>query len=119
MNDSHGSGHASIAMPDVINRYQDAHDRHDTETALSTFTSDAKVVDEGRAFRGFDEIRSWLTTAASEYTFTRSLVEANAVDANTWIVVNHLEGDFPGRVVDLRYRFVLSGDFISELVIAP
>jgi hypothetical protein len=106
-------------MPDVIHRYQEAHDRHDTGTALSTFTSDAKVVDEGHTFRGSDEIRSWLTTAASQYTFTRRLVDANAVDADTWVVVNHLEGDFPGSVVDLRYRFVLSDDLISELVIAP
>ena len=36
-----------------------------------------------------------------------------------WIVVNHLEGDFPGGVVDLRYRFVMTGDLIAELVIAP
>jgi hypothetical protein len=57
--------------------------------------------------------------ATSEYTFTRSLVEADALDANTWIVVDHLEGDFPGNVVDLRYRFVLSDGLISELVIAP
>jgi hypothetical protein len=40
-------------------------------------------------------------------------------DEDTWLVVNHLEGDFPGGVVDLRYRFALSGDLISELVIAP
>jgi len=34
-------------------------------------------------------------------------------------VVNHLEGDFPGGVVDLRYQFALKGDLIAELVIAP
>jgi hypothetical protein len=33
--------------------------------------------------------------------------------------VNHLEGNFPGGVVDLRYRFVVVDDLISELVIAP
>jgi hypothetical protein len=34
-------------------------------------------------------------------------------------VLNHLEGDFPGGVVDLRYKFVLSTELIAELVIAP
>jgi hypothetical protein len=34
-------------------------------------------------------------------------------------VTNHLEGDFPGGVVDLRYRFVLAGGLIAELEIAP
>jgi hypothetical protein len=29
------------------------------------------------------------------------------------------EGDFPGGVAELRYRFTLDGDLIEELVIAP
>jgi hypothetical protein len=29
-------------LPDVIGRYQDAHDRHDTAVALSAFTLDAR-----------------------------------------------------------------------------
>jgi hypothetical protein len=70
-------------------------------------------------FHGTDEIRTWLTTAASEYTFTRTLVSAAVVDDETWLVVNHLEGNFPGGVVELRYNFTLRGDLISELVIAP
>jgi hypothetical protein len=41
------------------------------------------------------------------------------VDDNTWLVTNHLEGDFPGGVVDLRYRFVVSGELLSKLDIAP
>jgi len=35
------------------------------------------------------------------------------------LVTNRLEGNFPGNVVDLRYEFVLTGDLISRLVIAP
>jgi hypothetical protein len=46
-------------------------------------------------------------------------VSAETLDAHRWLVVNHLEGDFPGGVVDLRYQFVLTGALISELVIAP
>jgi ketosteroid isomerase-like protein len=119
MDGSRTSGHSPNQLPDVIARYQDAHDRRDTATALSTFTPDAVVVDDGHAFRGLDEVRTWLGTAASEFTFTRTLVSAEAIDAVTWLVVNHLEGDFPGGVVDLRYQFVLSEDLISQLVIAP
>jgi hypothetical protein len=107
------------SLPEVINRYQDAHDRHDTAVALSAFTSDAKVTDDGQEFRGADEIRDWLVRTASEFTFTRTLVSFETTDADTWVVVNHLEGNFPGGVVDLRYQFVLTGDHIAELVIAP
>jgi ketosteroid isomerase-like protein len=105
--------------PEVVGLYQEAHDRRDTEAALSAFTPDARVVDENREYRGSDEIHHWLRTAASEFTYTRAFVSAEALAPDTWLVVNHLEGDFPGGVVDLRYRFVLAGDLISELVIAP
>jgi ketosteroid isomerase-like protein len=119
MDDTASSDGAAIDPPDVIRRYQDAHDRHDTETALATFTPDALVIDEGHERKGTDDIRHWLETAATEFTYTRTPVTADALDAKTWLVVNHLEGDFPGGVVDLRYRFQLSGGLISELVIAP
>ena len=35
------------------------------------------------------------------------------------MAANRLEGDFPGGVVDLDYRFTVDGDRIAELVIAP
>jgi hypothetical protein len=41
------------------------------------------------------------------------------VGADTWLVTNRLEGDFPGGIVDLGYRFRLTGDAIAELLIAP
>ncbi|HTD49558.1 MAG TPA: nuclear transport factor 2 family protein [Acidimicrobiia bacterium] len=110
---------SSPDLPEVVTQYQHAHDRHDTDAALSAFAPDARVVDDGREYRGTAEIRTWLNDAASEYTFTRSLVAAQATGANSWIVLNHLEGNFPGGVVDLRYQFVTAGDLIAELVIAP
>ena len=33
--------------------------------------------------------------------------------------MRHLEGDFPGGVVDLRYRYTLDADRIVHLTIAP
>ena len=37
----------STDLPDVIDTYQQAHDRRDTNTALAVFSADAAVVDEG------------------------------------------------------------------------
>jgi len=108
-----------VALPEVIARYQAAQDRHDTAVALSAFAADAMVADDGREYHGADEIGQWLATAATEYTFTRTLVSAEPVGPDGWLVVNHLEGNFPGGVVDLRYQFVVTRDKISELVIAP
>jgi hypothetical protein len=107
------------SLPEVIIRYQDAHDRRDTDAALATFASDAIVRDDGHEYRGTVEIRDWISRASVEFTYTRTLIAAANVDANTWLVTNHLEGNFPGGVVDLHYRYLIDDQLIHELDIAP
>jgi len=107
-----------LALPDVVGRYLTAHDHRDTDGALAAFTPGARVHDDGHDYVGTDEIRYWLASASTGFTYTRVLVEATAIGTNQWQVLNHLEGNFPGAAVDLRYRFVVAGDLISELVIA-
>jgi hypothetical protein len=106
-------------VPDVISQYQEAHDRRDVETALAAFSPSATVNDDGHEYRGGHEIRDWLSRASTQFTYTRTLTGTNAIDENTWLVTNRLDGDFPGGVVDLQYRFVLTENLISELEIAP
>lgn len=106
-------------LPEVIGRYLSAHDRRDTDAALATFASDAVVVDDGHEYASPDEIRDWLAHASTQFTYTRTFAGAELVTPDTWLVTNRLEGNFPGGVVDLRYRFRIAGDLISELVIAP
>jgi hypothetical protein len=110
---------SDVSMPDVIRRYLGAHDAHDVAAALATFAGGAHVHDEDRDFHGAGEIRRWLETAGREFTYTRTFVSAEPLDDSRWMVVNRLEGDFPGNVADLRYQFVVTGDRIAELVIAP
>jgi hypothetical protein len=106
-------------LPEVVARYQASHDRRDPDGALVAFARDAVVKDDGHEYRGHDEIRDWLSRASVEFSYSRTLVLANEIDSNTWVVVNHLEGNFPGREVDLRYRFVVGDGHIRELDIAP
>jgi len=109
----------TVQLPEAIRGYHEAHDRHDAESALGAFTPDARVVDEDREYRGAHEIRYWLETVTRQFTYTRTLVSAEATTAANWVVVNHLEGDFPGGVVDLRYQFTVTGGLISELRVTP
>ena len=44
---------------------------------------------------------------------------ANVIDSDTWLIENRLEGNFPGGLADLQYRFSLRAGRIAELVIAP
>lgn len=106
-------------LPATVRGYLAAHEARDVDTALRAFSPTAVVVDEGTTYRGTDEVRRFLTEAGSEFTYTSTLVAAERTDDAHWVVTTHLEGDFPGGVVDLRYRFTMDGDAIAELVIAP
>ena len=106
-------------LPAPIRGYLTAHAARDTDAALQAFTPTAVVVDEDHTFRGTEEIRGFLRSGGSEFTYTTLLVGAQRVDDAHWVAVNRLEGDFPGGVVELRYRFAMDGDLVAELVIAP
>ena len=106
------------ALPDTIKTFLAALDAREVDRAVSTFTPDTVVTDEGRDYTGRDEIGAWLTAAAGEYTYTTEFTGATTTDT-TVEVRQHLEGDFPGGVADLNYRFALDGALISRLVIEP
>jgi hypothetical protein len=109
----------ATTLPDVIQRYQDAHDAQDVEAALATFTAGATVHDDGQSWSTPNEIRQWLTKTSTEFTYTRALISAEQTGDGSWEVRNRLEGNFPGGVVDLRYQFELDRDRIARLTIAP
>jgi hypothetical protein len=109
----------SADLPTVIETCQRAHDRRDTDTALATFAADATVVDDGRVHTGTDEIRRWLDNAASEYTYTRTFTGVSEDGVGSYLVSNHLSGNFPGGEVDLKYRFQIERGLIQRLEIAP
>jgi len=106
-------------LPATIRGYLAAHGARDADAALRAFTPTAVVIDDGTTYRGTEEIRGFLSRAGAEFTYTTTLVGAQRTDEAHWVATHHLEGNFPGGVVDLRYRFVLDGDRIAELVIAP
>lgn len=103
----------------MINSYLTAHRTRDIDTAVRCFTDDATVVDDGSPHHGPDQIRDWLARSASEYSYTIELTGAKRVDDEHYIATHHLEGNFPGGVVDLRYRFTLRDRRIAELSIQP
>ncbi len=56
----------------------------------------------------------WLNPA--KYSYVAEPFEV-AAQAGQTVVTAHLEGDFPGSPVDLRYQFTLEGDKIARLEI--
>ena len=106
-------------LPTTIRAYLAAHTAHDVDAALRAFAPTAVVVDDGTTYRGTDEVRRFLAKGGAEFTFTTELIAAQRVDEAHWVATHRLEGDFPGGVVDLAYRFAMDGEHITELVIAP
>ncbi|MFE3187325.1 nuclear transport factor 2 family protein [Streptomyces violascens] len=106
-------------LPEVITRYLTAHRAHDTATAVTAFTDDATVIDDGNTYQGSAAIERWLDRSATEFTYTIHLTNAQETDPAHYIATNHLEGNFPGGTVDLRYQFTLRDDLIEYLAIEP
>ena len=106
------------ALPDTVRTFMTALDAREVDRALATLATDAVVTDEGHDYKGHDEIGTWIATAASEFTYTTEFTGATTTDAGV-DVGQHLEGNFPGGVADLHYRFTLDGALISRLVIEP
>lgn len=110
------------ALPDTVKTFMTALDAREVGPVLATLTTDAVVTDEGHDFEGHDEIGAWVANAAAEYTYTTSFTGATVLERQTGTAVDvgqHLEGDFPGGVADLHYRFTLNGALISRVVIEP
>lgn len=108
------------ALPSAVSRYlRLTGEVADRAAAVTTFAADAHVEDEGIDHHGRDAVRAWLTTAASEYTYTTTFVGQSQEEPDRWTIGVRLEGDFPGGVADLRYRFTVRDGLISDLVIAP
>jgi uncharacterized protein (TIGR02246 family) len=105
------------SVPDVITRYFVAQTARDFDSLLTLFAEDAVVIDEGRTRRGASEIRAWRENVATAYEYTTELRDVMASPDGKYIAQVHLEGNFPGGTVDLRYRFTIDGDAIRELEI--
>ncbi len=104
--------------PQAILDYYERSEGANPETAISAFGDSALVEDEGKTHQGRAAISEWLERAAREYQYTRTFLLAES-DGTEITVVNRLEGNFPGGIIDLAYRFVLEAERISSLTIRP
>ena len=108
----------TLHLPEVIAGYVAADRKGEAQAISECFTPDAVVIDEGNRYVGRDAIRQWMANASTQYQYTVKPSDLTEDDGHM-VVTSHLVGNFPGSPVDLRYRFVLDGDLISQLEIVP
>jgi hypothetical protein len=101
-------------LPTTIRSFIEAHAARDADAALALLAPGAVITDVGESFSGDDALRRFVSEAGAEFTYTDEITDV-ALDGETWVVGHHLEGDFPGGVADLDYRFALEGERIARL----
>jgi hypothetical protein len=106
----------SIELPTAVSRYFEADRLREAESVALCFSSDAIVRDESHIYCGHDEILQWKANSTKKYIYT-SIRRSIAQEGGRTVVTCHLEGNFPGSPIDLRYFFRLEGDKIGELEI--
>ncbi len=110
---------ARLNLPAGVAAYLQAAAAFDADALVAGFTEDAQLTDEGRTWRGPAEIRRWWEGPATKYRYTVNLRGGQRVAGDRYVARVRLAGNFPGRTVDLRYRFTLRDGLISALKIAP
>lgn len=93
-------------------------DKSGTAEASEAFSPSATVSDVGTRYSTPEEIRTFATKVATEYDYTTTFQGASKRADGKWVVLNRLEGNFPGGVADLQYTFTLDGSLISQLDIS-
>jgi hypothetical protein len=106
-------------IPPTIECYFESDSRRDVEAIIAMFTNDAEVIDDGRTWQGLADIREWQLGPASKYKYNITISEIEATGGQTYLASCRLHGNFPGGVVELRFRFILSENLIERLEIAP
>lgn len=106
----------SLDLPEPIARYFIADIDPNPQRMADCFSDRAIVRDKNSIHTGRDEIRQWKVDYSKKYT-AKSTPISVAQDRGRTVVTCHVEGDFPGSPIDLRFFFRLDGNLISELEI--
>lgn len=98
----------------TIAAYVEASNTRDADGIVRCFASDGVVADEGRTYRGHEEIRRWFLHTLEAYGFSFEHV-ATAGEGADILVTLQVSGTFPGSPVELPFRFTLANDRIGAL----
>jgi hypothetical protein len=108
----------AIIPPAPIAAYFAADGGDSPEAVSRCFTDDATVTDEGDTHRGRLAIAAWKADATTKYSYALEPFSIGT-QGDRIVVACHLEGDFLGSPLDLRFIFTVRDDKIAELEIIP
>lgn len=103
-------------LPQILESYYEAKNRHDVDGMTECFADDAYVYDEKEDIRGIEAVRAWISRTTEEY---RVQVEVTKVVENgpEVAVTAMVSGNFDGSPLEMYYDFTLENGKISKLKI--
>jgi ketosteroid isomerase-like protein len=106
----------SQTLTPTIAGYIAASNARQAGAAIACFTPEAVVIDEGRTYRGSEEIRQWIAETWAAYAFTLEVTQVAEQGSET-VVTCRVSGTFEGSPILLRYFITLEGNRIAALTI--
>ena len=104
-------------LPDIVQRYVDASNAHDSSAIASCFSDIAIVQDERNTHHGKESIERWAAETINKYKFQFKPVGINGEDSDI-VASIEVSGTFDGSPVTLEYRFRIENGLISSLAIS-
>jgi ketosteroid isomerase-like protein len=109
----------SDTYPEILRRYFSAVERRDLDLLDTCFTDDVTLTDDGRTYHGREQIRAWREAAGPAYEYVVEVVDWTHADESTYVVETAVASTDSGDPVELKFRFMMQGQLIRELRIAP
>jgi len=107
-----------MQLPHPVQTYFDADQRGDGAALMTAFAPDALVQDEGRSYRGHDQIEAWWRDAKQQYAHQAAPFDMKSEGGRISVRAT-VTGNFPTSPATLTYHFVLAEGRIAELEIRP
>jgi len=89
-----------IKLPEIIEKFVEASNRHDVKSILARFSDDAVVQDEGEEVRGKKAIENWIVKTIEKYKFHFNPLNLKDEGVETVVTVE-VSGTFDGSPVTL------------------
>lgn len=107
-----------MSEDDAVERFVQAKQQGDVESALACFAPDAVVHDDGREHVGIDAVRTWMEDVSSTFDLTYDVVAVRHEGMSTSAQVA-VAGNFPGSPITFHYDAQVVDGRIRALAIAP
>ncbi len=106
----------TLTIPHAISRYLQSQGKDGASGLAGCFSADAEVRDEGHTYQGLPAIMEWKQATDAKYE-ARLTPLGLSQQGECFKLLVHVEGNFPGKRVELMHVFTVREGLIAALEI--